>query len=166
VRFLYLRHGKTEFSLNNKFMGRCDLPLLKTNCSEFKEAISLIKDWKPSKVLYSPLLRAVETKNIILNAVDIDQVIECDYLIERDFGSLEGKEKNEQNRKEIELCSSAESKSQFRERISTLLPVIKSNPNESILIIGHSSFYREMMQIINPDRLDKIECCEVKVVEL
>jgi uncharacterized phosphatase len=165
VKFLYLRHGKTEFSLNNQFMGRCNLPLLSIDSDEFTDAINLIEEWKPTKVLYSPLLRAVETKNIILSAIDITQSFECSYLIERDFGSLEGAEKNEQNRMRIESCSRAESKSQFRQRILDFLDIIKSETDSSILLIGHSSFYREMMKIINSDNSGVIDCCEVKEVE-
>jgi len=166
VKFLYLRHGKTEYSLKNQFMGRYNLPLLSTDHDEFKESISLIKEWKPTKIYYSPLLRAIETKNIILNKVDISKAIECEDLIERDFGSLEGKEKNETNRKKIELCSLAESKTQFRERISKFLTMIETEIDESILVVGHSSFFREMMDVISTSSSVSINCCEAKVVEL
>ncbi len=88
--FLCLRHGATDWNRQGLFQGRTDNPLNDDGIAQAHAAAEKLRAAKLGQVISSPLLRAVQTAEIIANAasrtVTIDQ-----GLIELDFGSFEGK---------------------------------------------------------------------------
>jgi broad specificity phosphatase PhoE len=88
--FLCLRHGATDWNRQGRFQGRTDNPLNDTGIAQAHAAAEKLRAVELGHVVSSPLLRAVQTAEIIANVasktVTLDQ-----GLIELDFGSFEGK---------------------------------------------------------------------------
>ncbi len=88
--FLCLRHGATDWNRQGRFQGRTDNPLNDDGTAQAHAAAEKLRAVELGHVVSSPLLRAVQTAEIIANVasktVTLDQ-----GLIELDFGSFEGK---------------------------------------------------------------------------
>ena len=88
--FLCLRHGATDWNRQGLFQGRTDNPLNDDGIAQAHAAAEKLRAVELGQVVSSPLLRAVQTAEIIASisskTVTIDQ-----GLIELDFGSFEGK---------------------------------------------------------------------------
>jgi broad specificity phosphatase PhoE len=88
--FLCLRHGATDWNREGRFQGRTDNPLNDDGIAQAHAAAEKLRAVELGHVVSSPLLRAVQTAEIIANVasktVTLDQ-----GLIELDFGSFEGK---------------------------------------------------------------------------
>ena len=88
--FLCLRHGATDWNRQGRFQGRTDNPLNDDGIAQAHAAAEKLRAVELGHVVSSPLLRAVQTAEIIANVasktVTLDQ-----GLIELDFGSFEGK---------------------------------------------------------------------------
>ena len=88
--FICLRHGATDWNRQGLFQGRTDNPLNDDGIAQAHAAVEKLRAVELAYVVSSPLLRAVQTAEIIANTasktVTVDQ-----GLIELDFGSFEGK---------------------------------------------------------------------------
>jgi broad specificity phosphatase PhoE len=88
--FICLRHGATDWNRQGLFQGRTDNPLNDDGIAQAHAAAEKLRAIELGQVISSPLLRAVQTAEIIANmasrSVTLDQ-----GLIELDFGSFEGK---------------------------------------------------------------------------
>ena len=83
-----IRHGKTDWNLENKIQGRADVPLNHLGIQEanlIKEALNQTKFYE---IISSPLIRAKKTAEIISNH-QIPVVTDA-RIVERDFGEFEG----------------------------------------------------------------------------
>jgi broad specificity phosphatase PhoE len=90
------RHGSTLLNSNNSFRSRMDPPLDDEGIKQAKEAAENIvrEGFEVKAVFSSPLLRAVQTADLIAEALDLD-VWQDRGLISWDLGFLSGKDKDE-----------------------------------------------------------------------
>jgi broad specificity phosphatase PhoE len=88
--FICLRHGATDWNRQGRFQGRTDNPLNDDGIAQAHAAAEKLQQVAFGHVVSSPLLRAVQTAEIIAGrasrTVTLDQ-----GLIELDFGSFEGR---------------------------------------------------------------------------
>lgn len=97
--FVLLRHGQSQWNLENRFTGWTDIPLTGSGRDEARQAARLIKSngldfdlaWT------SELIRAVETLDIVLEVLGRDSIpVRRNWrLNERHYGSLQGLNKAE-----------------------------------------------------------------------
>ena len=90
------RHGSTLLNENNSFRSRMDPPLDDEGIKQAEQAAANIlrEGFEVKKIISSPLLRAVQTADIIADELDLD--VEQDRgLISWDLGFLSGKSKDE-----------------------------------------------------------------------
>jgi broad specificity phosphatase PhoE len=87
--FLRLRHGVTDWNRQGRFQGRTDNPLNDDGIVQAHAAARRLQNAGIDHVVASPLLRAVQTAEIVA-AVSPKPVAIDDGIIECDFGSLEG----------------------------------------------------------------------------
>lgn len=91
-----LRHGETEWNKSHRFQGRIDVPL-----NEFGRELACItrEKWPIvpfGRVFCSPLSRAYETAQIVLEGRPEQEIIELDdRIIEFGFGGCEGSDIDE-----------------------------------------------------------------------
>jgi len=92
-----VRHGQSQWNLENRFTGEVDVPLTAEGRAEALEAGKKLQGFSFSKAFTSALLRAQETLEIIL--AEIGQVsipvIKDKALNERNYGQLQGLNKAE-----------------------------------------------------------------------
>jgi broad specificity phosphatase PhoE len=82
------RHGETQWSLSGRHTGVTDVPLTPNGTQQARALGTLIGDHPFSRVLSSPLLRALETARL---AGFADRVEVSDLLREYDYGAYEGR---------------------------------------------------------------------------
>ena len=96
---ILVRHGQSEWNLQNRFTGWVDVDLAPNGKLEACKAGELIKELELdiSYFFTSYQKRAIETLNLILNTLRIknDKVVKAWELNERHYGSLTGLNKNE-----------------------------------------------------------------------
>ena len=100
---ILIRHGQSEWNLQNRFTGWVDVDLAPKGKLEACKSGELLKelDLKISHFFTSYQKRAIETLKLILNTMRIkdDKVIKAWELNERHYGSLTGLNKDEMKKK-------------------------------------------------------------------
>ena len=96
-----VRHGESQWNLENRFTGWVDVPLTAKGHDEAKRAGEKIKGIKFDKAYTSVLVRANETLQIILDVINQKKIqIEKDQALnERHYGELQGLNKAETAKK-------------------------------------------------------------------
>lgn len=87
-----LRHGKTDWNVLYKTQGRIDIPLNDTGRKMARDAHDKYMDINFDVCYCSPLSRAKETAELILEGRDVPIIFD-DRLMEMSFGIYEGTEK-------------------------------------------------------------------------
>ena len=87
-----LRHGESQWNLENRFTGWVDIPLSPKGEMEANQAGEKLKGYKFDKGYTSVLRRAIDTMNIVLNIIDQKNLpLERDKALnERHYGALQG----------------------------------------------------------------------------
>lgn len=100
---ILLRHGQSEWNLQNRFTGWTDVDLSEKGVEEARRAGELIAKSGiiPSYCFTSYLKRAIHTLNIALSAMNRDwlPVVKDWHLNERHYGALQGLNKAETAKK-------------------------------------------------------------------
>ena len=104
-KLVLLRHGQSQWNLENRFTGWKDIELSENGILEAKESGRLIKEKKiPIDIVYSSdLKRAIDTAIIAMKEANYDHLFNNGELIiikniavnERDYGDLTGLNKKE-----------------------------------------------------------------------
>ena len=89
MEILLTRHGQTEWNFFKKVQGKADIKLNEKGIEQAKDVKDKLKNKQIDWILCSPLIRAVETANIINDSRNIPILID-EKLSERDFGEFEG----------------------------------------------------------------------------
>ncbi len=103
TRLILLRHGESQWNLENRFTGWTDVELSPKGREEARRAGRLIKEagLEPDFCFTSYLKRAIHTLQIALAEMDRDwvPVVKDWHLNERHYGALQGLNKAETARK-------------------------------------------------------------------
>lgn len=92
--FFVARHGQDEDNANGILNGRRDRPLTEEGRRQARVLASLLTRSNIELVVTSPLVRAFETATIISEHIKVPVRVNT-LLIERDFGILTGKDKQD-----------------------------------------------------------------------
>ncbi len=92
-----VRHGQSQWNLENRFTGWVDVPLSEAGIEEARKAGELLKGMKFDYAFTSALTRAQETLRIMLEIIgQTDVPTERDQALnERHYGDLQGLNKDE-----------------------------------------------------------------------
>ena len=184
-KLILLRHGQSQWNLENKFTGWKNVPLTKKGEMEAKKAGELIKKNKIhiDFIFSSVLERANKTAEIAIKEANLQNLINNNKLIltkhedlnERDYGDLVGLNKEETANKfgkeQVHIWRrsydtpppNGESLKDVVERVS---PYFKKNikpllvQNNNVLIAAHGNSLRAMMielGMYKPEEISSIE---------
>ena len=169
-KLILLRHGQSQWNLENRFTGWKNVPLTEKGETEAKKAGELIKKYKISidKVFSSVLERANRTAEIAIKHAELNNLLENNKLVmkcseklnERDYGDLVGLNKQETADKfgkdQVHIWRrsydtpppNGESLKNVVERVSpyfedNIKPSIEKG--ENILVAAHGNSLRAMM---------------------
>ena len=184
-KLILLRHGQSQWNLENRFTGWKNVPLTEKGEAEAKKAGELIKKHNISidRVFSSVLERANRTAEIAIKKAELNNLLENNKIImtsseklnERDYGDLVGLNKQETADKfgkdQVHIWRrsydtpppNGESLKDVVERVS---PYFKENikplidKGENILIVAHGNSLRAMMielSMYKPEEISNIE---------
>ena len=184
-KLVLLRHGQSQWNLENRFTGWKDVPLTEKGINEANNAGHLLKkhNIKIDKVFSSVLERANKTAEIAIKASEIENLHKDGKLIyekdqklnERDYGDLVGLNKAETadkfGKEQVHIWRrsydtpppNGESLKDVVERVSpyftkTIQPLILNKKN--VLIAAHGNSLRAIMikvGMYKPEEISSIE---------
>ena len=96
-----IRHGQSQWNLENRFTGWIDIPLTDVGREEARLGAQVIRHMKFDRAFTSALVRAQETLDIVLKELGETRIpIERDQALnERHYGALQGLNKAEMAKK-------------------------------------------------------------------
>ena len=98
-KVVFLRHGESQWNMENRFTGWTDVDLTEKGCEQAREAGRLMAEagFKPELAFTSLLKRAIRTLWIALDEMDLMwvPVRRAWELNERHYGALQGLNKGE-----------------------------------------------------------------------
>ena len=97
ARLILLRHGESQWNLENRFTGWVDVPLSPRGIQEAKDAGEKLRSFTFDRAFTSVLARANETLRLVLEAIGQTAIpTEKDKALnERMYGELQGLNKDE-----------------------------------------------------------------------
>jgi len=105
LRIFLVRHGQTDLNVQKRLQGSSEIPLNERGREQARITHDFVVEngMVPTKVISSPLGRAIETGSIIagVNPEDIER---DPNLIEMSFGIYEQKNMNEENPEFLHQC--------------------------------------------------------------
>ena len=92
-----IRHGQSQWNLENRFTGWVDVPLTDAGRDEARRGAALIRHLRCDRAFTSVLQRAQETLRIVLDVIGQPALpVEADQALnERHYGALQGLNKAE-----------------------------------------------------------------------
>ncbi len=149
---LYIvRHGQTDYNLNNIIQGISDIPLNSNGMRQIQELKEKMDKLRIDLAITSPLLRTRQTTQILLGTRNVPIIID-ERITERKMGILEGKsikmyntkaywnyKLNYDNNEQVETIRDL-----FDRTKTFLMDIIKTYPNKNILLVSHGATIRAL----------------------
>ncbi|MBI4178914.1 2,3-bisphosphoglycerate-dependent phosphoglycerate mutase [bacterium] len=100
-KLVLIRHGQSQWNLENRFTGWVDIPLTDLGRKEARDGAKFVADIRFDRAFTSALQRAQETLRIVLDAIGQSGIpVEKDAALnERHYGALQGLNKAETAKK-------------------------------------------------------------------
>jgi len=136
TKFFFIRHGKTLFNKEKRYTGLLNISLSNEGIEEVNRSLPLLEKQNISIIYSSPLLRAMQTAEIIAKHLNIPIVI-IDEFKERSFGSFSGKRKLQFKKKYF-----PDGQSFYKYKQTTLKGFFRANIYNNSLIVAHSGTYK------------------------
>jgi probable phosphoglycerate mutase len=150
VSFYFIRHGETDWNLNNMFQGGTDIPLNETGRAQARNAVAALEGKSITRIVASPLIRAYTTAELINQQLRVPLYV-ADGLKERSLGVFEGTVKDrsviENGFNHHAPIEKGECVDTFQTRIATALHDIL-DPEHTTLIVAHGGVYWALMDMI------------------
>ncbi|MBF6318045.1 bifunctional RNase H/acid phosphatase [Nocardia cyriacigeorgica] len=159
TRFLLLRHGQTELSVERRYSGRGNPPLTALGREQAARAAKMLAaKGDIAAVISSPLGRAQETAEAAATALGVPMQI-CEGLIETDFGDWEGLTFAEAVERDPQLHSAwlgdpslpapgGESFDQVRERVEAARrDLVALYPGANLVVVSHVTPIKTLLQL-------------------
>ncbi|MDC3417919.1 histidine phosphatase family protein [Aquibacillus salsiterrae] len=149
-----IRHGETDWNLNEKLQGKTDIPLNETGRQQARECRDYFKDTEWDVLVTSPLRRAKETAEIINEGVHVP-LVEMEQLKEWSFGKAEGTTKEERDRLYPDKrYPGAETKGQVLERVMEgMKQIVDQYSNKKVLVVAHGAVISLILETISDGQI-------------
>ena len=145
---LYLvRHGETEWNVQNKICGRTDLPLTENGLQQAQTLAAKLADTPLDRIIASPLQRAQQTAAAVADVHHLP-VETDDRLIEQNYGIFEGQSRFDtaflDNKRQFAFCyPGGESMMKVAARTYSLVEELAEKyPDENIVLVCHGGVCR------------------------
>ncbi|WP_280437759.1 bifunctional RNase H/acid phosphatase [Nocardia carnea] len=159
TRFLLLRHGQTELSVQRRYSGRGNPPLTAVGHEQAARAAKMLAaKGGIGAVVTSPLGRARETAEAAAAALGLEVRV-IDGLTETDFGEWEGLTFREAAERDPDLharwlgdpslpAPGGESFDEVRERVEAVRrDLVARYPGENIVVVSHVTPIKTLLQL-------------------
>lgn len=153
VTTVYLmRHGRTAHNVSDRLRGRNDLELDDVGRSQGEALGELFAEVALSRVLASPLQRAVHTAEPVARAAGLN-VESIEGLNDRDYGEWTGVERAEVIERfgSIEAAPGVETWDALSARVAQAFDdVVAESSGGAIAIVGHDASNRALLAMLAP----------------
>lgn len=162
MHLFFIRHGESTSNYGELVTGQQDVPLTEKGKEQAHQAGREIvaQGIHFDHIVSSSLSRAHDTARIISNEIGYpENSIEInDLVIERSFGSLEGKPKEEVGVLDDDLIqrSGGELDPAIRARVELFLEPLRGKPG-TILVVSHTGFGRRLRAVVQNISTDDSE---------
>ena len=144
MKIYYVRHGQTDWNLEQRMQGgQSEKPLNATGIEQAKQAKETLKNREDDMIIRSTMYRVEQTTNIINEGRDVPILID-ERIIERKLGEIEGKKVTEELHNNIwdynlnYQIQGGENLHEFEKRILDFIQDIKSKyDDKTLLIVAH-----------------------------
>ncbi len=148
-----IRHGQTDWNLVHKLQGSSDIPLNDTGREQAAQAADNLRTYAQDQaiswdgVITSPLSRALETGQIIAQALGLPVLGSYPGLAERSFKNLEGVSNNPQLWESIEKeTADIEPLGDFLARVEEALDQVEADhPGRNLIIVAHGMLISRLL---------------------
>lgn len=159
MKIYFIRHGETDWNTETRLQGRTDIPLNKNGRYVAELTRDALKDVNFDVAFTSPLGRARETAEIVLQGRNVP-IIDDERIIEISFGKYEGQtpQESDENRKlffsrpELYVATDgAESIAEVFEREESFLKELFANEayeDSTVLISTHGAALSGLLCVI------------------
>lgn len=177
-QLVLIRHGESQWNLENRFTGWIDVPLSPKGKEEAREAGKKLQSFRFDRAFTSVLSRAIDTLAIVLEVIgQTDIPIEKDQALnERMYGDLQGLNKADTVKKygehQVKLWRRSydikppggESLKDTAERVlpyyeKKIWPVLAAG--KTVLIVAHGNSLRALVMHLN--QLSREEVLELNI---
>jgi len=178
TKLVLVRHGESQWNLENRFTGWVDVPLSERGVEEARQAGEKLRGYHFDKAYTSVLQRAIRTLDIILEVIGRkDLPVEKDQALnERMYGDLQGLNKEETAKKfgaeQVKLWRrsydvnppNGESLKDTAARVlpyynAHIVPDLKAG--KDLLVVAHGNSLRAL--VMQLDNLSKEEVVELNI---
>lgn len=151
-----VRHGQTDWNYKEIIQGRENIPLNDIGKLQAIDSAKFLSNEKWDKIITSPLIRAKETAEAIAEFVKIDEIIEDERFIERDFGLASGKPVHEfKKRFYTDDIEGIETNDMLIKRaFKALQEIAVNNEEKRIIIVAHSHTIKAILHAIDPVKVN------------
>ena len=152
-----MRHGETDANKKLIVQGRINNPLNETGKIQAQQAGKFLINAHENfdMIVSSPLVRALETANIIALAYGLNQqVLIWPDFTERDFGDFDGRVIDNEYAKRVvfDEIPHMEKNHDLENRIKNgLTALCQAYPNRKILIVAHSHVIKALLVNLLPE---------------
>lgn len=177
-RLVLLRHGESQWNLENRFTGWVDVPLSPRGVQEARNAGEKLRNFTFDRAFTSVLTRANETLRLVLETIGQSNIpIEKDKsLNERMYGELQGLNKSETAKKygeeQVKIWRRSYEVSppggeSLKETAERVLPYYENNirphilQGETVLIAAHGNSLRAL--VMELEQLSKEQVLELNI---
>lgn len=152
-----IRHGITDWNVQNRAQGRSDIPLNAEGRQQAQRVAERLKRESWEIIISSPLIRARATAQIIAEGISVLDIMEDERICEIDCGHIEGTTEEERlvswghSWRELDLGMEryedvAERGTQFLEEI------MHAYENKNVLVVSHGAVIGLSLQKLLPQR--------------
>lgn len=178
ARLVLLRHGESQWNLENRFTGWVDVPLSSRGVQEAKNAGEKLRGFTFDRAFTSVLTRAIDTLRVVLEVIGQTTIpIEKDKALnERMYGELQGLNKAETAKKYGEAQVKIWRRSydvqppggeSLKDTAERVLPYYENRitpyllKGETILVSAHGNSLRAL--VMQLERLSKEQVLELNI---
>lgn len=146
TRFIFVRHGQTDWNRENRYRGHADIPLNATGIQQAVLAAAALADVALHVVYASPLQRTMLTADLIAKSHGLP-IKACQPLIDLNYGDWQGKPPADLDPESQALwrtqpdrvaIPNGEPLSQARARVMALVEDLSQrHRGETVLLVSH-----------------------------
>ncbi len=162
MKQLYVvRHGQSVLNVTRTFAGRTDTPLTDEGREQAKRAGEKVAKLDIDLIVSSPLIRALETAQIIAESSGYTKdILINEVFVEQALGSLEGKSWDDVIDEARQ--TGIETDAQLAARAKTALDFLRTQPGDNILLVSHGTFIRYLRAAVKPEGIyEELENSEI-----
>jgi 2,3-bisphosphoglycerate-dependent phosphoglycerate mutase len=180
-KLILLRHGESQWNLENRFTGWVDVPLTEKGQAEARKAGEHFADLKVDKVYTSVLQRAINTAKIALEAAGMPSDLPTEHsekLNERHYGDLQGLNKAETAaqygdeqvkiwRRSYDVPPPGEKGESLKDTAARTLPYFNNtilpelHAGKNVLVVAHGNSLRSI--VMELDQLTREQVLELNI---